>query len=256
MTDDSVTIIMPAHNAAGTLEGSIVSVVEQSFANWKLIVIDDSSTDTTCEIVQRWCDRDDRILLHHLPKWLGVAAARNAGLELADSVYIAFLDSDDRWTPTKLDKQVAFLKKSGSMITFSSYYRINEQGNIIGVVVPPAQVTYKKILQSNFIGNSTAIYVRKYFSDIRFRPVGNEDHLFWIECLKKLESPIYSTIGKEVLAIYLVRPNSLSSNKFKSLIHEWNIYRNILNFNILRSIYYITTYIYYGFAKRKKTFTP
>lgn len=250
MNNDSVTIVMPAHNAARTIDASIRSVFEQRFDNWKLIVIDDASTDKTCTIVQEWCNLDCRIQLHRLPKWSGVAAARNVGLELATSVYIAFLDSDDRWAPTKLEEQVAFLKKSGTLITFTSYYRINEHDSIIGVVVAPAQVTYKKILRSNFIGNSTAMYVRSSLSDIRFSSVANEDHLFWINCLRKINRAVYSTPSKDILSFYLVRANSLSANKIKSVKNEWLIYRHELDFSVLRSMYFVATYMYYGIAKR------
>ncbi|QYM73339.1 glycosyltransferase [Pseudochrobactrum sp. Wa41.01b-1] len=249
--DMTVTIIMPAHNSMTTINRAISSVVEQSYPDWKLLIIDDLSKDKTVQIVESWCERDARIQLIELSTWSGVAVARNTGLNLVSSGYVAFLDSDDFWSSDKLQIQIDFIKKIKTPITFSSYYRVDENEEIIGSISAPNKISYLDLLKSNFIGNSTAVFKWSCFQDIRFKSVGNEDHMFWLECLRKVNGYVFSTPCETPLAYYLVRPDSLSGNKFKSLSYEWIIYRRELKFNYIKSVYYILNYIYYGIMKRR-----
>src|SRR5690606_17145801 len=139
MTERTVTIVMPAKNAASTIGKAIQSVRDQRFKDWTLIVIDDASEDRTPEIVKWFATKDTRIRLLRLPSWQGVAAARNRGLDLARTRFVAFLDSDDAWEPDKLERQIAFMEASGTAITFSAYWRVDAQGNTLGIVEPPAK---------------------------------------------------------------------------------------------------------------------
>ncbi len=250
-SDMCVTIIMPTHNSMATIDRAISSIVQQSYTNWKLLIIDDLSTDRTVQIIESWCQKEPRINLIRLTEWSGVAVARNTGLDLVSSEYVAFLDSDDYWASEKLKIQIDFILYNKTPITFSSYYRVDINEDTIGFVSPPDKVSYADLLKSNFIGNSTAVFKWSIFQDIRFKSVGNEDHLFWLECLKKVNGFVFSTPSEVPLAYYLVRPDSLSGNKFKSLSYEWIIYRKELKFNYIKSMYYIINYIYYGIKKRK-----
>lgn len=245
-----VTIIMPCHNSEKTINKSIESVLNQSYKNWKLLVIDDCSIDMSRDIVLKYCNLDSRVELISLKKWSGVAAARNIGLERADTTYIAFLDSDDVWVHKKLEVQLDFMRSNGTDITFSAYSRVNENGVILGQIMPPEKITIKNILRSNYIGNSTAVIVREKLKSLRFKSIGNEDHLFWIDLLTEIGRPVFSTPSDEPLVEYLVRSNSLSGNKFKSMSYEWNIYKNELNFGFVKSAYYMLNYLYYGILKR------
>jgi len=250
-SDVFVTIIMPAHNSMATIDRAITSVVKQSYTNWKLVIIDDLSKDATVQIIETWCKKDPRIQLIKLTEWSGVDIARNAGLDLVSSEYVAFLDSDDYWSSEKLKIQIDFMLQSQTPVTFSSYYRMDKNENIIGFISPPDKVSYSKLLKSNFIGNSTAVFKWACFRDVRFKSIGNEDHLFWLECLRRIKGFVLSTPSDAPLAYYYVRADSLSGNKFKSLSYEWMIYRRELKFNYIKSIYYIINYIYYGVRKRK-----
>lgn len=249
--DMTVTIIMPAHNSMMTINRAISSVVEQSYTDWKLLIIDDFSKDGTVKIVESWCEKDKRIQLIKLAEWSGVSVARNTGLDLVSSGYVAFLDSDDFWFLDKLKVQIDFISRSKTPITFSSYYRVDENLDIIGCIRAPDKVSYIELLKSNFIGNSTAVFNWSAFQNIRFKSIGNEDHLFWLECLKGVNGFVFSTPSDTPLAYYLVRSDSLSGNKFKSLSYEWVIYRKELKFNYIKSLYYIINYMYYGIMKRR-----
>ena len=103
-----VSVIIPAYNAAHFLPEVIQSVLDQSYRNWEMLVIDDGSTDRTVEIVKEYCEKDDRV---HLISKLneGVSKARNLGVQLAKGELVAFLDSDDLWLSEKLLSHVEFM---------------------------------------------------------------------------------------------------------------------------------------------------
>ena len=98
-----VSVILPSWNRADWLKQSIDSVLEQTFSDFELIVVDDASTDYTQEILTGYSEKLRSIIF---AKNLGVSAARNAAITACDSEWIAFLDSDDFWHPDKLQKQI------------------------------------------------------------------------------------------------------------------------------------------------------
>lgn len=99
---------MPAFNAGKTISDSIESVINQSFKEWELLVIDDGSSDNTVLIVVEFQNKDERIKLLKLEKNGGLSNARNKGCEIARGDFVAFLDSDDLWNPVKLERQVEY----------------------------------------------------------------------------------------------------------------------------------------------------
>ena len=246
----AVSIVMPARNAAPFVEKAIVSVCKQTFSSWELLVIEDASDDETRAIITGLAASNPHIRLFINDTRLGVAACRNIGMALARGKYIAFLDSDDLWHPEKLVRQVQFIESSGSAITFSSYLRITSDGRALCHVVPPASVDYHAILRSNFIGNLTALFDRHRLGDLKFKAVGNEDHLFWIEALKRVGEPVLSTRCDFPLAMYRVSRSSLSGNKLRSAHWQWQTYRRHLKLGFIPSIFYLLNYIFYGVRKR------
>ena len=107
----TVSVIMPVHNRHDLVRRSIESVLAQNMTDFELLVIDDCSTDKTAEVVEEFCS-DPRVHLHRNLKNLGPGGARNLGIDLARSRYIAFQDSDDRWFPEKLALQIAALESN------------------------------------------------------------------------------------------------------------------------------------------------
>lgn len=101
-----VSVVMPTRNRAALLERAVKSVLDQTFRDWELIIIDDASTDATAAVVSEYCSRDARVRMHTLTTSRGGAAARNAGIAAARGAWIAFLDDDDEWYPRKLAEQI------------------------------------------------------------------------------------------------------------------------------------------------------
>jgi glycosyltransferase involved in cell wall biosynthesis len=107
-----VTVVIPAYNMEPYVEGTLLSAVRQTYRPLDVLLIDDGSTDRTREIAERIAARHGNVRVVSVANG-GVAAARNLGIELADSLYVAFLDADDLWAPTKIERQVASLATHG-----------------------------------------------------------------------------------------------------------------------------------------------
>ena len=244
-----VSVVMPAYNAAATLQASMDSVFAQSHADVELLVIDDRSKDATWELIQDAAAREPRLVPIRQPQNGGVAAARNAGLEAATGTHIAFLDSDDRWLPDKLALQLAHMRETRAAISYTSYRRFDEAGRELSIVRPPAEVDYADMLKSNRIGNLTGIYDRS-LGDARFDRIGHEDYVFWLKMVRR--AGIARRVPTaEPLAEYLVRAGSLSADKHKAARWQWNIYRNVEGLGPLRAAWYFAHYAAIAVAKRR-----
>lgn len=244
-----VSIITPVYNAEKFLEETIQSVLNQRYQNWEQLFIDDCSQDNSIKIIESYEKQDKRIKILKLKKNSGAAVARNIGIKNAKGRYIAFLDSDDIWTKEKLMEQIKFMEDRDIDFSYTSYMKIDEEGNERGLVKAPAKVTYHQLLKSNVIGCLTAIYNAEklgkvFMPDIRKR----QDHGLWLKILKDHTDGY----GLETcLAHYRVREGSISSNKFNAAIYQWRLYRNVEKLNLLKSIYYFINYTYYGLKKQK-----
>ena len=106
-----VTVIMPAYNVSPYIEGSVRSVLEQTFSDWELLIIDDCSKDNSYELACELAKSDERIRVLRNAKNSGVSKTRNYGISQARGKYVALLDSDDQWCETKLEKQLAAKEK-------------------------------------------------------------------------------------------------------------------------------------------------
>jgi len=247
MQNNLVSIVTPSYNSAKYISQTIESVLNQTYQNWEMIIVDDLSSDNSIDIISKYLG--DRIKLIQLEKNSGSAVARNRAIEEAKGRYIAFLDADDIWLPNKLEKQIEFLDRYKLAFTYSSYYLIDEDGNDLGIFKTEESITYRSILKTNPIGCLTAIYDTEklgkvFMPNIRKR----QDYGTWLKILKKIET---SQGILEPLAKYRILKNSLSSNKFKTAQYQWKIYREVEKLNIFQSIYYFLNYAYYGFQKYK-----
>ena len=239
-----VSIITPAFNAEEFLSGTVESVKSQTFKDWELIIVDDCSTDNTLEIARTCAEADKRIRVVKTECNGGVSAARNLGLSIATGDYIAFLDSDDLWAPQKLEKQIQFMLENDCTLSYTDFQKFDsstgEKGKIIKA---PKQMEAADILKNTAIGCLT-VMVNKRKSGHFTMPIlkHTEDNCTWYHILKKTNSTALN-IG-EVLAYYRVGNVSLTRNKGRSAIQQWQIYREYFKFSRLRSAYYFCCYAF------------
>lgn len=237
-----VSIITPLYNSEQYIERTIQSVLNQTYENWELLIVDDCSTDNGYKIVQELADKDNRIKLFKNEKNSGAAIARNKGIKAAQGKYIAFLDSDDQWHKDKLKIQVEFMESKNVGFTFTYYNHINEEGKTISQTINlPKKVDYKSTMKNNKIGCLTAMYNQEMFGKLYMRNLRKrQDYTLWLKILKKTK---YAYCIPEDLATYTVREGSISSNKFSLVKYHWHIYKKIENQSFLKSLYYLSYYI-------------
>jgi glycosyltransferase involved in cell wall biosynthesis len=240
----AVSVITALYNAEAFIGATIESVLSQGFSDWEMIIVDDCSTDGSAAVVAGYAARDPRIVLVSLAENSGAAVARNRAIELARGRYLAFLDSDDRWHPDKLQKQLAFMQDNSYAFTHTWYERQDEAGRPLGGLVrPPAVLGYRDLLKTNFIACLTVIYDTDRLGKV-FMPLirKRQDYGLWLKILKMGEK---ARVLPENLAVYRVRPGSISGNKLEMVRFNWALYHGIEGFGLLRSAYYVCWNILY-----------
>jgi len=251
-----VTIITPMYNSEKFILKTINSVVNQTYSNWELLLIDDGSTDNTIKIVEDFKQKYSNITLLQNPTNLGAAQSRNKGILEAKGDYIAFLDADDLWKPNKLDLQIQFMQTHNCDVSFSSYEQIDENGKPLNKLVQAIpKLTYNKYLKTNYIGNLTGMYNAKTLGkitspDLRKR----QDWLLWLAAIKKSDKPALGI--QESLAYYRVRQNSMSSNKIEMLKYNYLVYKKGLGFSTIKSLYRMLIFIWEQFMVKSKLIVP
>lgn len=159
-----VSVSIPCYNATSTsekerwLRRSIESVLNQTFEDFELLLINDGSTDDTAEILQEYTD--DRRVEYIYQENQGYAGARNTGLEEGEGEYFAFLGQDDVWLPNKLERQLGYIQEENDDIVYTNVYHIDEEGVRKGVhhkSRPTAQKDRKQFLKTLFLGNFICI---------------------------------------------------------------------------------------------------
>jgi glycosyltransferase involved in cell wall biosynthesis len=168
--DRLVSVVIPAHNAAPYLRRTVESVLAQTHSELEVLVIDDGSEDATSVIAWGLARQDGRIVLRRQEK-AGVAAARNHGIREARGDFIATLDADDLWQPTKIEKQLARFGRASSSVGLVYCWSslIDENDRIVGYVRPFDRRTMEQtegrvmvpLVYKNFVGNGSAPLIRR-----------------------------------------------------------------------------------------------
>ena len=230
-----VSIIMPAYNAEKYIGQAILSVQNQTFPNWELLIVDDFSTDNTVEIVNDACAKDSRIIFTQLIKNSGTGVARNTALQIAKGRYIAFLDADDLWRADKLEKQLDYMQNNNYAFCFSYYDLINSEGFEIGKqVTAPTEITFSKLFVANWIGNLTAIYDSEIVGKMTIASARKrQDWTLWLKIILKVK---IAHVFPESLAYYRIGSPTVSSGKISLLKHNYEVYRKFHKLNVVASV--------------------
>lgn len=238
-----VSVITPLYNCEKYIEETIQSVINQTYKNWEMIIIDDCSKDNGAKIVEKYRKIDNRIKLYKNEINQGVSFTRNKAINLSKGKYIAFLDSDDLWKKEKLEKQIYFMEKNNIVLSYTGYEKINSDGSLRGEIKVPKKLDYNELLKNCLIGFLTAVYRKEDLKEFKFIRSKAEDYIFWLSVLKRIKT---ASGLQENLAYYRVLNNSRSSNKIDIVKFHWKIYREIEKLGLLRSIYYYVIYIKRG----------
>lgn len=250
MTKPIVSVITPVYNSEKYIENTINSVRNQSFSHFEMILVDDCSTDNSCQIIENIAKEDKRIRYILLEKNSGAAVARNTGIDAASGRYIAFLDSDDMWKENKLELQLNFMKKNKYAFTYTAFETITQDGETIQTsVLVPESLSYKQLLKNTAIACSTVIVDRNEVGNFKMPLVRKgQDTATWLKLLKESIDKAYGI--NKVLSSYRKVKGSISDDKLSALKRTWNTYRNIEKLPLYKSVYYFSWYIFNAIKKR------
>lgn len=231
--NDLVSIIMPSYNTASFISETVKSVLAQTYENWELIIVDDCSSDNTDETVSQFLS-DSRIHYFKNEKNSGAAVSRNRALREAKGKWIAFLDSDDLWTPDKLQKQLSFMKENGYHFSYTNYIEIDEKSNSNGTsVTGPQKITKHKMYDYCWMGCLTVMYDAETVGLIQIEDIKkNNDYAMWLKVCRKADCFLLD----ETLAKYRKRSGSISNHGYTKLIKwHYKLYREAEKKNAVAS---------------------
>lgn len=250
MIDGLVSVIMPSWNTSNFIAESIQSVIDQTYENWELIIVDDCSTDNTDEVVAKFTDK--RIRYFKNEKNSGAALSRNRALREAKGEWIAFLDSDDLWNPDKLEHQINFMNKHGYTLSYTEYEKIDEESKPLRIYVSgPEKVNRHKMYNYDYIGQLTMMYSAKKFGLIQIKDIKkNNDYAIRLQLYKKADTCAY--LLKENLAKYRVRKVSISHDKFrKKFKSHYDLFHMCDQKPSVVAAWYTCWNMFYGVLKKK-----
>ncbi len=247
----AVSVIMPAYNAMAYLQEAISSVVDQTFQDWELVVVDDASSDETPRILQTLASQEPRLVVDRLPRNCGVGYCRNRGLELAKGRFVAFLDSDDRWHPEKLSRQLVFMRQKKVAFSFTAYEVISATGAWLSLAPPvPEEMTYEKLLGNSLIGCSTVVLDREDLGDVRFPEMRTrQDFALWCTLLRDGRKAAGLA---DVLTQYRLSPSGISKNKLKGARQHWRVYREHLGLGLFKATRHFISYAWNASRKHRR----
>ena len=251
----TVSIITPTFNSERYVEQTIASVLDQSFDDWEMVIVDDCSTDGTYTILEQFAARDQRIRVFRQEVNQGAGPARTRAAQEAKGRFVAYLDADDIWYPNKLETQVKFMKANGYGFTCASYEVIDNAGVPLNKYVHMLpEVDYIGFLTNNLL-QTVGIMVDTTIVDPELLNMPSmkrrQDAATWLQILRAG----HTNYGvPTVLAQYRRADDSLSSSRIKAAKAVWRLYRDVEKLPVGFSVYCFSRYAV--LAVWKRTYSP
>lgn len=217
-----VSIITPSFNCGRFIPDAINSVLSQTYQDWEMIIVDDHSTDDTLALLKSPL-LDKRIKVYQNAEHKGAGEARNMAIRMAKGKWIAFLDSDDVWEPTKLERQIAFMNENSYHFSCHNYVEIDEKGGETGVLVSSKKHIRKRDLYACcWPGCLTVMYDAEYIGPIQIRNIlVNNDTAMWLKVAEKADCYLLG----ETLAKYRRRKDSITKHgKIARVLGHYNLF--------------------------------
>lgn len=245
-----ISVVMPAYNSERTIKDSINSVLNQTYSDWELIIVNDASSDNTLSIIREFELMDSRVVVLENAINSGVSESRNKGISFAKGDYIAFLDSDDMWRSDKLEKQINLMKRNNAVLSYTASSFISSEGYRFDYIMEAeAKISLKTLLRKNLISCSSAMIRADVMKSIQMpNDKMHEDYYVWI-CVLRTYGFAYGI--NEPLLIYRLSSNSKSSSRLKSAKMIFNTY-NAVGYNSIMSLFLTLRYSIHSISKRYK----
>ena len=228
--EKKIDIILPNFNSSGYIKETIKSIIDQTFKNWKLIIVDDCSDKKTRTLLKKF-SKNKRIKIYWLKKNKGAGFCRNYAIKKSKSPYLAFIDSDDIWKKDKLETQLRFMENNNYLFTYTNYETF---GKKIKFISPAKEYDFKKFVNDTSICTSTMIIKKNILKNIKFiNSEICEDYFFKCKILKICNAYCLD----DYLTKYRIRKNSLQSSSLKNFYWIWKINREYNKFNFLENFF-------------------
>ena len=247
-----VSIITPNYNGRAVISQTIESVLAQTYQNWELLIQDDGSSDDSFDIVERYAKLDSRIKWERNEHNMGAAMTRNNAIRRSKGAYLAFLDNDDLWLPTKLERHLEFMECNNCDFSFTRYEHVDDNLKSLGVQAQVVKkLTYHKLLVHCWPGCSAVMYKQDVNNKVYAVDCeNNDDQEQFFEAIKTCKN----AMGFDgCLTLYRVRSGSRSSNKWKLVKPYIDVMNRIQGQNLFMSYSYLFTHMFIKtFFKYKK----
>ena len=243
-----VSIIMPTYNCGRFIAEAIQSVLAQTYQAWELIIVDDGSTDNTADIVASFPDPRIHYLCNE--QNIGAALTRNKALREASGRYIAFLDSDDLWAPTKLERQIAFMQQNGYLFTYTAFLRTDKPLRISG----PKHISRIGMYAFCWPACPTVMYDREKIGLIQITDLRkNNDYAMWLHVIQKADCHLLD----EVLFFYNKHAGSVSDASISTLLKwHYRLWRQEMQCTPLAAFCYTCINTVFGCYKKLRYIKP
>lgn len=241
-----VSIIMPSYNTADYIGESINSILNQTYQNFEIIIVDDCSTDNTDEVIAGF--KDDRIKYLKNEENSGAAISRNRAIRNAKGKWVAFLDSDDVWMPEKLEKQIKFMEENDYKFTCTDY-RIRLNGEWMPYInTGPMVVNKRRMYNYNYFSTITVMYDREYVGLVQIPDLKKRnDYAMWLKIIEKTNC--YRL--KECLSFYYKHDGSISSGSKLNLIkYHYIMFNKGLAKGKFLSVVFTVNNLFWGVLKK------
>ena len=248
------------YKGAALVGTTLDSVITQTEKEWEMVIVDDCSPDNGAgaAVVEKYIEKDDRIKLIRSPKNRGSSGARNLAMENAVGRYFVFLDSDDLWDKDYLERMKKHIEENKDetvAIYFCGYRR--KDSKCEKELLPPYKNSGKKdfrkmLFHCPIFPSASILDTQKLKEKIYFREeLKNlrDDYVFWLDIMKQ---GLIAQGYDDILVDYRMRDDSLTASKKKMIYPQWNIYRNILEFNFFKSSFYLLSWAVNGVFKYKR----
>ena len=224
-----IDIILPNFNSSDSIKETIKSIIDQTFKNWKLIIVDDCSDKKTKTILKKF-SKNKKIKIFWLKRNKGAGYCRNYAIKKSKSPYLAFIDSDDIWKKDKLETQLRFMENNNYLFTYTNYETF---GKKIRFITPAKEYDFKKFINDTSICTSTMIVKRNILKNIEFTNSEIcEDYFFKCKILKICNAYCLD----DFLTKYRIRKNSLQSSSLKNFYWIWKINKKYNKLSILDNL--------------------
>lgn len=251
-----IDIIIPNYNKGNYIDQAIMSVINQTYKNWQLFVIDDNSDDDSKKILKKY-KNNKKIKIIYLKKNKGPGFCRNIGIAKSKSNFVAFLDSDDYWEINKLFFQLKFMIKYKLEFTYTDYISFYQNGKKIkkiGLTRTPKNFTFNSFIKNTSINTSTLILKKNILKKSRFRNLKkHEDYIFKCEIFRK-NKDLKAVKFDKTFAYYRVLKESRSQNKLVSIFYLWKYNKEFNKLSFVKNLFSIVFVSFnslkkYGFKK-------